>query len=109
MIELLHDVACRMAPITSGDAIEMLQSLKTFPVLKGYRASPPADIEAFATAISALSELAWVNASTLKSLEVNPMVINTAGAGIVALDAVIETLPRELVSAESIVLPKDHR
>ena len=38
--ELLGDVAVRITPLTDLDASEMLRSLRTFPLLDGYRGAP---------------------------------------------------------------------
>jgi acyl-CoA synthetase (NDP forming) len=43
--ELMKDVAVRITPLTDHDADEMLRSLKTFPLLVGYRGSPACDVD----------------------------------------------------------------
>ncbi len=45
-VELLKDVNFRIAPITADDAKEMITQLKAYPLLKGFRNTPPADIDA---------------------------------------------------------------
>jgi hypothetical protein len=45
-VELLKDVAARITPLTDVDAAEMVRSLATFPLLKGYRGAPKADVAA---------------------------------------------------------------
>jgi len=40
---LIQDVAVRITPLTDLDAGEMVRSLKTFPLLDGYRGAPPCD------------------------------------------------------------------
>src|SRR4029077_2303189 len=44
-VELMKDVAVRITPLTDRDASEMVRSLATFPLLEGYRGSPPVDVE----------------------------------------------------------------
>ena len=44
--ELLKDVAVRLSPLTSSDVDEMLRSLRTFPLLTGYRGAPEVDVAA---------------------------------------------------------------
>ena len=44
--ELIKDVSVRITPVTDLDASEMVRSLKTFPLLDGYRGAPPCDIAA---------------------------------------------------------------
>ena len=38
--ELLGDVGVRICPITRAEAAETIRSLKTFPLLSGFRGSP---------------------------------------------------------------------
>jgi hypothetical protein len=45
-VELLGDVAVRLAPLGPRAAGAMLRSLRTFPLLDGYRGAPPADLAA---------------------------------------------------------------
>ena len=69
----------------------MIGRIKTAPLLTGWRGSPRYDIEALARAISGLSVLAVQHADTIATIEVNPLVARPGTAGVVALDAVIET------------------
>ena len=43
-VELVHDVAVRVTPISDLDASEMVRSLRTFPLLEGFRGAPKADV-----------------------------------------------------------------
>ncbi|MCS4540864.1 MAG: acetate--CoA ligase family protein, partial [Euryarchaeota archaeon] len=45
-VEIMRDVSMRVAPIAKTDAQEMIQEIKGYPILKGFRGRPPADIEA---------------------------------------------------------------
>src|SRR5512137_1715742 len=45
-VELLKDVNFRVAPLTAEEAKEMITQLKAFPLLNGYRNTPPADLDA---------------------------------------------------------------
>src|SRR6185312_5034890 len=45
-VELVHDVAVRITPLAEGDARGMVRSLRTFPLLDGYRGAPKADTAA---------------------------------------------------------------
>jgi hypothetical protein len=44
LVELQRDVATRLTPLTDLDVDEMLRSLKTYPLLEGYRGSRPVRI-----------------------------------------------------------------
>jgi acyl-CoA synthetase (NDP forming) len=90
-VELLKDVATRLAPVSCDEAKEMIRSIRSYPLLDGFRGRPKADIPALARAISAVSRLAATNATAITTLEINPVLVMNEGEGILALDAVIET------------------
>ena len=90
-VELLKDVTTRLAPVDEGEAMAMIRAVRSAPLLQGFRGRPTADIDALASAISALSRLAAANAGTVRTIEVNPLLVRDAGCGVLALDAVIET------------------
>ncbi|MDF8334573.1 acetate--CoA ligase family protein [Novosphingobium cyanobacteriorum] len=90
-VELLKDVTMRLAPVTEDQAMDMIRSVRSFPLLDGFRGRAKADVVALAQAISALSRLAAANAETVRTIEVNPLLVLDKGNGILALDAVIET------------------
>ncbi|HSP64104.1 MAG TPA: acetate--CoA ligase family protein, partial [Pyrinomonadaceae bacterium] len=45
-VELLRDVSVRLTPLAKEDASEMIRSLKTFPLLNGFRGAPVCDVAA---------------------------------------------------------------
>jgi len=89
-VELLKDVTTRLAPVNEHEALEMIRSVRSYPLLNGFRGRPRADVAALASAISALSRLAAANADTVRTIEVNPLLVLNEGEGVIALDAVIE-------------------
>ena len=90
-VELMKDVTFRLAPLAEDEALEMVRSVRGFPLLDGYRGKPKADVAALARAIAAVSRLAAANADRLQTLEINPILVMPEGQGVIALDAVIET------------------
>ncbi len=44
LVEVLKDVAFRVVPITQRDARQMIEEIKGYPLLQGYRGSDPADL-----------------------------------------------------------------
>ncbi|MFC7476148.1 acetate--CoA ligase family protein [Dankookia sp. GCM10030260] len=87
--EVLQDVAVRPAPVDEAEALEMLRSLKAFPVLDGARGRPKADIAAAARAVAALSRFAAQQAAAVAEVDINPLLVRAEGEGAVALDALI--------------------
>ncbi len=57
-VEVLKDVAFRIIPLSRRDAFEMMEEIKGFPLLKGYRGNEPADLEALAEIILNISRVA---------------------------------------------------
>jgi acyl-CoA synthetase (NDP forming) len=92
MVELIKDTVCRLAPVSESDAMTMITQLKTSPLLSGYRGGPRHDLEALARAIAGVSEFAARHADQIATIEVNPLIVLPGDGGVVALDAVIETL-----------------
>jgi len=90
-VETLKDVAFRVAPFEDDEAHRMMRELQGFPLLDGARGRPPCDLDALATALSALSRFAAAHTGQLHSAELNPVMVLPAGQGLVALDALIVT------------------
>ncbi|MEH3086634.1 MAG: acetate--CoA ligase family protein [Xylophilus ampelinus] len=97
--EILQDVALRPAPVDEAQALEMLRSLKGFPLLDGARGRPPADVEAAARAVAALSRFAARHADRVAEVDVNPLVVLARGQGACALDALL--VPRAPASGDA--------
>ena len=55
--ELIKDVAVRITPVGDVDATEMLRSLRTFPLLDGYRGAPRCDLRAIEDVLLRVSAL----------------------------------------------------
>ncbi len=86
-VEVLKDVAFRVAPFGTEEARRMIDEIRGRAVLDGARGAPPADIEALANAISALSIFAAENADNIQTIDINPFIALPEGA--VAVDALI--------------------
>jgi acetate---CoA ligase (ADP-forming) len=81
-VELVHDVAVRVTPISDLDASEMVRSLRTFPLLEGFRGAPKADVPALEEVILRLSALVDDHPS-IAEMDCNPVMIMPRGAVIV--------------------------
>jgi acyl-CoA synthetase (NDP forming) len=87
--EVLRDVALQMAPVTEPQAMQMLRSLKAFPLLDGARGRPRADVAAAARAVAALSQFAARHGEAVAEIDINPLVVLDEGQGAFALDALL--------------------
>lgn len=89
--EIYADTATALAPATPGQVAGLLRSLRGAPLLTGHRGAPPADLDAAATAIAALS--AYGAEARLDELEINPLLAHTDG--VTAADLLVRfTTPR---------------
>jgi hypothetical protein len=97
MVEALKDVSFRVAPFDEEVARAMVDGIRARRVLDGMRGAPPADVDALARAIAALSRFAAANAERIDSLDLNPFVVlprdgsGIGGVKAMALDAVLIT------------------
>jgi acyl-CoA synthetase (NDP forming) len=78
-VEVLKDVTFRIAPITEQDAREMIIEIKAYPILKGYRGQPPADIDAIVRILLNTSKLVMDHLD-IKELDLNPIMVYEKGA-----------------------------
>ncbi len=85
LTEALNDTCTRLLPVDKAEVKEMLLSLRTAALLKGFRGAPAADLDAVADAVVKIGEAALALGPGLQSLEVNPLVVN--GSRVEALDA----------------------
>ena len=88
-VELLKDVTFRIAPITREDAHEMVTEVKAYPLLKGYRNTPPADIDAIINILLSTSKLI-MDYPEIKELDLNPIMAYADGAKTVDARIILE-------------------
>jgi acetyltransferase len=82
--ELFKDRVIGFPPLNESLAYQMLESLKIFPLLKGYRGSKPVNMEILIETLIRLSYLA-ADYPEIVELDINPLLVY--GEGATALDA----------------------
>ena len=87
LVEVYNDVALRRCPITREDALEMIDEVKGARLLRGFRGSPPADVDALADTLVRVSQMAAQLEGLLGELDINPLMVLPAGQGVKAADA----------------------
>lgn len=85
-VEIFKDITVRILPITELEAQQMIQQLKGFQILSGYRGAPPSDLEAIAECLMRLSQLA-LDFPELHELDMNPLIVFEKGEGAGVIDA----------------------
>ncbi len=87
MVELINDKATLLLPVSNAQIIEALKSLKTFPLLEGFRGRQKADLNQLANCIASIATFAISLSDTLLEMEINPLMLTPEGA--VAADVMI--------------------
>lgn len=88
LAEIFADSAIRLAPVTHETALEMIHEVKGLQILDGYRGSEAGDVQALASTIVAVSNLAVDDPGVLEA-EINPVSVGRVGHGVSALDALV--------------------
>ncbi|MEI6361442.1 MAG: acetate--CoA ligase family protein [Actinomycetes bacterium] len=82
--EVVRDVATTLAPASLDQVLRLLQSLRTWPLLTGFRGAPAVDVEALSRVAASLSVLAS-SIDEWAEFECNPVLVTEDGA--IVLDA----------------------
>lgn len=88
-VEILKDVTFRVAPISKEEASEMIKEVRAYPLLKGYRNTPPADTDSLTKLIVNTSELIMENPE-IKELDLNPVIVYKKGLKVVDARIILE-------------------
>lgn len=85
--EVIKDVRVELGPVTDAQARTMLLSLRSAPLLTGFRGSQPVDLDAAAHAVAVVSQV-LAEHPEIESIELNPVLATPDGC--VSLDAHLE-------------------
>ena len=92
-VEVLRDVAFRLAPLSAEEAREMVMETAAGRLLAGVRGEPPGDVEAV---VAVLRRVGWLISDMpgVTEVDINPLIVGPAGEGAWAVDV------RVLISEE---------
>ncbi len=90
-VETFRDVRFRLAPLSQEDALEMIQSIKGYPLLSGTRGEKPVDIDKLVDVLLRLSQLAS-DFSEIDEMDLNPVFALEVGKGAVVVDARLKVI-----------------
>jgi acetate---CoA ligase (ADP-forming) len=82
LVELLHDVSVRLAPLTRADAARMVRELRSFPMLDGYRGAVRCDVRALENVLLRIGALAEDHPQVIE-VDCNPVIVSASGALVV--------------------------
>jgi acetate---CoA ligase (ADP-forming) len=100
LVELLRDSALGLLPVDRDSALELIERTRAGALLRGHRGARPSDIGALADLLVALSDIAASYGDLIDVLELNPVAVLPAGAGVRILDALL--VPRKRGSTKSV-------
>jgi acetyl coenzyme A synthetase (ADP forming)-like protein len=87
-VEVMKDVAFHLAPITADEALQMLESTRSYTMLKGARGQKEVDLMAIAGGLQRMSQLV-TDFPEIEELDINPFIVGTTGTKPVVADAQI--------------------
>jgi acetyl coenzyme A synthetase (ADP forming)-like protein len=90
--ELLGDASVRLTPVTRGDAREMVRSLRTYPLLRGYRGAEPLSVSALEEVVTRLSALVEDHPEIAEA-DLNPVLVGRDDATVVDARIRVEQAP----------------
>ncbi len=88
-VEVLQDVALRVAPLREVDAWQMLAEIRGAALLDGVRGQPAMDKPAIVEILLKLSAIAMQLGDQITAIDINPLFVFPAGQGTVAADALV--------------------
>jgi acetyl coenzyme A synthetase (ADP forming)-like protein len=90
--ELVRDLAVRLTPLSDLDAHEMVRSLRTFPLLDGYRGAEPCDVDSLEDVLLRVSAIVEAHREIVE-LDCNPLFVSPHGTTVVEARVRIEAAP----------------
>lgn len=85
-VEIWKDLTFRVHPLTKTDVVEMMEQIRGFPLLQGFRGAPAADKDAVVESILRVNQMVK-DFPEIQELDINPLCVLPQGQGVVALDA----------------------
>jgi acetyltransferase len=85
-VEVLKDVVFGLAPLTAEECKTMIETTKSYKILRGVRGEKSVDIEAIVTALQRLSQLV-MDFPEIEEVDINPLKAGMEGDGAYVVDA----------------------
>lgn len=85
-VEVLKDVAFRLAPMQQVSVNRMIRQIRSFKLLTGVRGNPASDIESIEETLLRLSAMV-VNHPEISEMDINPLIVHAEGHGCSVADS----------------------
>ncbi len=89
MSRFFRDTALLLPPFSKHEVKAALGRLRIAPLFAGVRGEPPMDVEALCDAVLQIGAVMLDPAAKVMSLDLNPVLLDSAGKGCVVVDAVV--------------------
>ncbi len=90
LVELLQDARTLLLPVQRHEVQAALESLRVWPLLRGFRGKPAGHVAALVDAVMVVADYAQSHADRLLELDVNPVLVMPYG--VLAVDALIRCI-----------------
>lgn len=84
-VEIYKDVALAALPLAEGEAGRMLESLRLYPLLKGYRGAPGVNLPGLEAEVRKLGQL-LLDLPQITEIDINPITYDAEADAFLALD-----------------------
>ncbi len=84
-VEVLRDVAFRLAPLSTAEAREMVAETAAGRLLEGVRGQAPSDVDGVVEALRRVAQL-MIDFPQVVEVDLNPLIVGPAGEGAWAVD-----------------------
>jgi acyl-CoA synthetase (NDP forming) len=88
-VEIFRDTTLLLPPFGLADVKDALGRLRIAPLFAGVRGEPPMDVDALSDTIVKIGALMADPAANVMSLDLNPVMLDSADKGCVVVDAVV--------------------
>ena len=84
-VEVLKDVAFRIAPFSRQEAHEMMEEIRSYKLLTGVRGQAASDVDGIADSLLKLSQLV-TDFPEILEMDINPLMVFDEGQGVMGID-----------------------
>ncbi|HOH31082.1 MAG TPA: acetate--CoA ligase family protein, partial [Candidatus Hydrogenedentes bacterium] len=85
-VEVMKDVSFYLAPLTHQEALQMLESTRSYALLRGARGQAGVDLDSIAGALQRISQLV-TDFPQIEEMDINPFIVGEVGTAPVVADA----------------------
>jgi acetyltransferase len=89
LAELIDETQTAPLPLSAADVANLLAGSRLSTLLQGYRGQPAADQAALIKLIVDLGHLALRHRDHIAEIDLNPVIVHSAGAGVTVVDALV--------------------